>query len=171
MVFSPDARSSEESTSPGLSVSEYVAIGISSVLLGLIYVASVFLYLHIRKRRAKSVSQSSEDIAKVTKSNLLSRRESQPEKERRVSTIPNNENVIIKSNPLLGISRHFHEREKLEQEEFSTDSEDCQTDGEENVDGIMNEEDVHQKQSVSIFLLIQNFDGPQKKLLNFLLNK
>lgn len=44
-----------ESTSPdaseGLTTREYIVIGICSLLLGLIYVASVLLYLHMKKRK------------------------------------------------------------------------------------------------------------------------
>lgn len=59
VVFSTDVRSTEEPPS-GLSVSEYVAIGVCSVLLGLIYVASIMLYLHIRKRRLKTREKDAE---------------------------------------------------------------------------------------------------------------
>lgn len=84
MLFS--AESGLDSNTNGLSISEYVAIGICSVLLGFIYVASVMLYLHIRKRRrGSSTSDSTSD-----KKNL--------------SAI---EEGIVKSNPLLGLGRHF----------------------------------------------------------------
>ncbi|KAK9873836.1 hypothetical protein WA026_002194 [Henosepilachna vigintioctopunctata] len=70
-----------------LSLSEYVAIGICSLLLGLIYVASVFLYLHIRKRnRLKSGNKPS---------NLNQDPHSLAEE------------GIVKNNPLLGLSGHF----------------------------------------------------------------
>lgn len=58
-MFSTDVRSAEEPPS-GLSVNEYIAIGVCSVLLGLIYVASIMLYLHIRKRRRKSRDKDAE---------------------------------------------------------------------------------------------------------------
>lgn len=83
VVFSPDARSTETS-GDGLSVSEYVAIGISSVLLGLIYVASVFLYLHLRKRKKeKKPAGENKSLASV-------------------------EEGVVKNNPLLGLGRHFN---------------------------------------------------------------
>nr|CAD7568034.1 unnamed protein product [Timema californicum] len=64
---------------PGLTVSEYVAIGVCSVLLGLIYVASVFLYLHVRRRRKGRSDDKSEG------------------------------ETVVKSNPLLGVRRqHQH---------------------------------------------------------------
>lgn len=74
--------------SSSMTVSEYVAIGICSVLLGLIYIASVFLYLHIRKRnRTKSTLELSENINQ--------------------DPISLSEEGIIKNNPLLGLSGHF----------------------------------------------------------------
>lgn len=39
--------------SQGLSILEYIAIGVSSAILAVIYVASVFLYLNNRKSRCK----------------------------------------------------------------------------------------------------------------------
>lgn len=84
ILFSSDTRA--ESAPNGLSISEYVAIGISSVLLGFIYVASVLLYLHIRKRRKES---KSEDHSYDDK-NLASMEEG-----------------VVKNNPLLGLGRHF----------------------------------------------------------------
>lgn len=80
------AETTLDSNTNGLSLSEYVAIGICSVLLGFIYVASVMLYLHIRKRRrGSSTSDDNSD-----KKNL--------------SAI---EEGIVKSNPLLGLGKHF----------------------------------------------------------------
>ncbi|XP_063698253.1 uncharacterized protein LOC134829185 [Culicoides brevitarsis] len=37
-----------------LTTKEYIVIGVSSLCLGLIYIASVFLYLHIKKRKARA---------------------------------------------------------------------------------------------------------------------
>lgn len=57
VAFSLEAHSdSEDSDGDSLSISEYVAIGICSVLLGLIYVASIFLYLHLKKRNSSKNS-------------------------------------------------------------------------------------------------------------------
>ncbi|XP_067002355.2 uncharacterized protein sha [Anabrus simplex] len=47
----PEVSFPSDGTRGGLTVSEYVAIGVCSILLGLIYVASVLLYLHVRRRR------------------------------------------------------------------------------------------------------------------------
>lgn len=45
------SSSSATEGSEGLTTREYIAIGICSLLLGLIYVASVLLYLHMKKRK------------------------------------------------------------------------------------------------------------------------
>ncbi|KRT78996.1 hypothetical protein AMK59_8558, partial [Oryctes borbonicus] len=86
VVFSADAQSSGSSDGNGLSMSEIVAIGICSVLLGLIYVASVFLYLHIRRRR-----KDGGDKREIRDNPSLS----------------NVEEGIVKNNPLLSLGRHF----------------------------------------------------------------
>ncbi|XP_056642781.1 uncharacterized protein LOC130449117 [Diorhabda sublineata] len=75
----------ENATSDTLSVSEYVAIGICSILLGLIYVASVFLYLHIRKKKTNNSRDNRRD-SRCTR---------------------DIEEGIVKSNPLLSIPTHF----------------------------------------------------------------
>lgn len=49
----------------GLSPSEYVAIGVCSLLLGLVYVASVLLYLHARRRRSEKDKVGSAALASV----------------------------------------------------------------------------------------------------------
>lgn len=82
VAFSSDPHSSS-GNSNRLSVSEYVAIGTCSVLLGLIYVASVFLYVHLKKRNKES-SRKSED------KNLTSAEEG-----------------VVKNNPLLSMTGHF----------------------------------------------------------------
>lgn len=69
--------------SQGLSATEYIAIGVSSVILALIYVASVSLYLHSRKTKRKSIEEA--DI------NFDSGRDG----------------GLVKNNPLLGATRHF----------------------------------------------------------------
>ncbi|GJQ80776.1 hypothetical protein Trydic_g9367 [Trypoxylus dichotomus] len=86
VVFSADAQSSDASDGNGLSVSEIVAIGICSVLLGLIYVASVFLYLHIRRRRKDG------EVKREMRDN---------------ASLSNVEEGVVKNNPLLGLGRHF----------------------------------------------------------------
>lgn len=43
----------------GLTAKEYIVIGICSLILGLIYVASVFLYLHVKKQKSRHSSTGS----------------------------------------------------------------------------------------------------------------
>jgi len=69
----------------GLSAIEYIAIGLSSVVLALIYVASVSLYLHSRRTKRKSI-----EGANIT---LDGGRDGSA--------------GLVKSNPLLAASRHF----------------------------------------------------------------
>lgn len=70
--------------SQGLSATEYTAIGLSSVILALIYVASVSLYLHSRKAKKKSIEEA--NVA------LDGGRDG---------------GGLVKSNPLLAATRHF----------------------------------------------------------------
>lgn len=60
VTFSSDTHNDPEASVAGfgLSTKEYVVIGLCSLVLGLIYVASVFLYLHMKKRKAESHSGS-----------------------------------------------------------------------------------------------------------------
>lgn len=50
--FQSESTSTE--SSEGLTTREYIVIGICSLLLGLIYVASVLLYLHMKKKKRPS---------------------------------------------------------------------------------------------------------------------
>lgn len=56
VLFQSEATSTLASTSDSMSTKEYVVIGVCSLLLGLIYVASVFLYLHMKKRKGRQQS-------------------------------------------------------------------------------------------------------------------
>lgn len=75
---------STSQVSQGLSATEYTAIGLSSVILALIYVASVSLYLHSRKAKKKSIEE-----ANVTMDG------------------GRDGGGLVKSNPLLAATRHF----------------------------------------------------------------
>ncbi|CAL7939713.1 unnamed protein product [Xylocopa violacea] len=76
--------SSTKQLSQGLSTLEYTAIGLSSVILALIYVASVSLYLHSKKAKRKIIKN--------------------PE----LGLTPGREvSGLVKNNPLLAASRHF----------------------------------------------------------------
>lgn len=55
MSFSADAHAVSNTASSSLSTAEYSALAICSVLLGLIYVSSVLLYLHLRKRKTREL--------------------------------------------------------------------------------------------------------------------
>ncbi|XP_055836730.1 uncharacterized protein LOC129905304 [Episyrphus balteatus] len=66
VLFQSEATSTLASTSDGImSTKEYIVIGICSLLLGLIYVSSVFLYLHMKKRKtqAQELRSSLNDLA------------------------------------------------------------------------------------------------------------
>lgn len=121
--------------SSGLTVSEYVAIGISSLILGLIYVASVFLYLHMKKRR----KTASEDSSSVKRIKGLKKKDGTSITEHDIIRI-NNEHVktianamgeenglgVVKKNPLLAIGRQYHEIKSFPSDSGSniSDSED-----------------------------------------------
>ncbi|XP_026320787.1 uncharacterized protein LOC113230894 [Hyposmocoma kahamanoa] len=129
--FAPNAHTSKASNGSGLSVTEYVAIGISSLLLGLIYVASVFLYLHIRKRKKAASDEGStrrlkglkkKDGTAITERDII-----------RISNdrVPNLSNAmgddgVIKKNPLLNLNRQFHDSKSFPSDSGSnlSDSED-----------------------------------------------
>lgn len=87
----------------GLSVTEYIAIGVCSILLGLIYVASVFLYLHVRRRRRGDKHRD--------------RRNGQP------VHLSGADEGVVKSNPLLATKRH-----PLEAGSYLSDSGSCCSD-------------------------------------------
>lgn len=93
--FSTDLNGGElTSNGDGLSMSEYVTIGVSSVLLGLIYVASVFLYIHLRRRKKDNETIVEERNDGNNKKNVVS----------------GMEEGIVKSNPLLTLNhRHFND--------------------------------------------------------------
>ncbi|XP_067217394.1 uncharacterized protein sha isoform X2 [Linepithema humile] len=75
---------STSQVSQGLSATEYIAIGLSSVILALIYIASVSLYLHSRRAKRKSIEE-----ANIT---LDGGRDG---------------SGLVKNNPLLTATRHF----------------------------------------------------------------
>ncbi|XP_037034695.1 uncharacterized protein LOC119073375 isoform X2 [Bradysia coprophila] len=56
--FQLETNVSSVISSDGLSTREYVVISACTVLLGLIYVASVFLYLHVKKRKSRHSSEN-----------------------------------------------------------------------------------------------------------------
>ncbi|KAJ2948515.1 hypothetical protein O0L34_g7766 [Tuta absoluta] len=113
--FAPNAHTAEATSTTGLSVTEYVAIGISSLLLGLIYVASVFLYLHIRKRRKAASEEGNDRRLKGLKKKdgtAITERDIIRINNERVQSLPNalgQDDGIVKKNPLLSLGRQFHD--------------------------------------------------------------
>lgn len=57
--FQSETHATAATTTVGLTTKEYIAIAICSLLLGLIYVASVFLYLHVKKRKSRNSTNAS----------------------------------------------------------------------------------------------------------------
>ncbi|XP_026763005.2 uncharacterized protein LOC113521619 [Galleria mellonella] len=130
--FAPNAHTSETTNTSGLTITEYVAIGISSLLLGLIYVASVFLYLHIRKRRRAASNEGTINRLKGIKKkdgSIITERDIVRVKNESIQSLPNSlgqDNGIVKNNPLLNIPRQFHEAKSFPSDSGSniSDSED-----------------------------------------------
>lgn len=52
--FQSESTSSTLSTLDGLSAKEYILIAVCSLILGLIYVASVFLYIHVKRYKTRA---------------------------------------------------------------------------------------------------------------------
>ncbi|XP_061397474.1 uncharacterized protein LOC133333160, partial [Musca vetustissima] len=66
VLFQSEATTTLAATSDGMSTKEYIVIGVCSLLLGLIYVSSVFLYLHMKKRKGREqprMRNSLDDLA------------------------------------------------------------------------------------------------------------
>ncbi|KDR11420.1 hypothetical protein L798_13424 [Zootermopsis nevadensis] len=109
----------------GLSVTEYIAIGVCSILLGLIYVASVFLYLHVRRRRRGDKHQD--------------RRNGQP------VHLSGADEGVVKSNPLLATKRH-----PLEAGSYLSDSGSCCSDSDAVSDVPMSDDNNRIAQNVQV---------------------
>lgn len=52
--FQSEATSSSITSIEGLTAKEYIVIALCSLILGLIYVASVFLYIHVKRNKNRS---------------------------------------------------------------------------------------------------------------------
>lgn len=91
-MFSADIRTTDNTPSTGLTISELIAVAICSILLGLMYVASILLYLHVRKGRPKERNGDIEAFKNPLMSNGII-----------------NEDGIIKNNPLLQHSYNNNE--------------------------------------------------------------
>ncbi|CAG4947027.1 unnamed protein product [Colias eurytheme] len=156
--FTPNAQTSDSSTYSGLSASEYIAIGISSLLLGLIYVASVFLYLHIRKRRKVASEESSLRRIKGLKKRdgtITVDRDILRINNERVQTITNamgQDDGIVKNNPLLSVGRTFSDKMN-----FTSDSGSNISDSEDLPDSsIRSDENVFNKRTTSAIIHLHN---------------
>jgi len=86
VLFSADVRTTDNAPGTGLTISELIAVAICSVLLGLMYVASILLYLHVRKGRPKG--RATGDI-EAYKNPLMS------------NGMVVGEDGLVKNNPLL----------------------------------------------------------------------
>ncbi|CAH0551402.1 unnamed protein product [Brassicogethes aeneus] len=100
VAFAPDAHAASGSSSSHLSISEYIAIGICSLLLGLIYVASVFLYLHLKKRNSLKNKAKKNDTDDLNQA----------------------EEGVIKNNPLLSMVNHFQSPDNGYSDSASSDT-------------------------------------------------
>lgn len=127
--FQSDSTATLAATFESMHTKEYIVIGVCSLILGLIYVATVFLYIHIKKNKntVKSESSKPRGDAPATElgyssndqvtfgngfvrndsayslSNLVEQRNNQP-LSRRNSACIKEEMGVVKSNPLL---KHF----------------------------------------------------------------
>lgn len=97
VLFSADIRTSDNTSSSGLTISELIAVAICSILLGLMYVASILLYLHVRKGRSKGRNGDIEAFKNPLMSNGVT------------------EEGVIKNNPLLQHS--YNDNEAYESDE------------------------------------------------------
>ncbi|XP_047520026.1 uncharacterized protein LOC125059590 [Pieris napi] len=151
--FTPTAHTSDTPPSTGLSASEYVAIGISSLLLGLIYVASVFLYLHIRKRRKASTEENSVRRTKGRKRDgtIITERDILRINNERVQ-ISNamGEEGVIKKNPLLTVGRSFDKSYPSDTCSNLSDSEDMPD------SSLKSEDNVFNKRTTSAIIHLHN---------------
>lgn len=104
------------------------------MLLGLIYVASVFLYLHIRKRRKAASEEGSNRRLKGLKKkdgSIITERDIIRINNERTQSLPNamgQDDGVVKKNPLLTMGRQFHDTKSSYPSDSGSnlsDSEDC----------------------------------------------
>lgn len=58
--FQSESTSSTHASIDGLSAKEYILIAVCSLILGLIYVASVFLYIHVKRNKSRASGNSND---------------------------------------------------------------------------------------------------------------
>lgn len=61
MSFQSESTSSTLASIDGLSAKEYILIAICSLILGLIYVASVFLYIHVKRYKTRTSNNENDN--------------------------------------------------------------------------------------------------------------
>lgn len=125
--FQSEATLSSITSIEGLTAKEYIAIAVCSLILGLIYVASVFLYIHVKryKSRMSNAGNATENVAgksdfppndEVTfgngfnrgnydrsssSANGLADRHKNSNRNLLLNGLGNEEHGVVKSNPLL----------------------------------------------------------------------
>lgn len=127
--FQSESTSSTLPTIDGLTAKDYILIAVCSLILGLIYVASVFLYIHVKRYKMRSIGNANGDDTiqrksdyqqndEVTFGNGFSRssydrssgsmvgsgmgdRHTNLNRNMSLNGLGNEEQGIIKSNPLL----------------------------------------------------------------------
>ncbi|KAG8287241.1 hypothetical protein J6590_043609 [Homalodisca vitripennis] len=137
--FSADAHAvSNSASSSNLSPSEYTAIATCSVLLGLIYVSSVLLYLHMR--RSKAQAQAHDKLPEAGHPGV------------------GGEEGVVKNNPLL---HHCHENSGY----ISDDS--CCTDGDEEIAALPEEEMVTPPPNVQVTCALVHPCSPMEEVYSY----
>lgn len=68
MSFQSESTSSTLASIDGLSAKEYILIAVCSLILGLIYVASVYLYIHFKRYKNRTSGNDNEDDGPQRKS-------------------------------------------------------------------------------------------------------
>lgn len=129
MSFQAESTTTTLSSIDGLSAKEYILIAICSLILGLIYVASVFLYIHVKRYKTRANANSNENETPQRKSDYqqndevtfgngftrsgydrtsgsmngggLSDRHGNLNRNMSLNGLGNEEQGVIKSNPLL----------------------------------------------------------------------
>lgn len=130
MSFQSESTSSTLASIDGLSAKEYILIAVCSLILGLIYVASVFLYIHVKRYKSrgsgndtdnngsqrKSEYQQNDEVTfgngfnrssydrssgSITGAGVLPDRHKNLNRNMSLNGLGNEEQGIIKSNPLL----------------------------------------------------------------------
>lgn len=68
MSFQAESTANTLTSIDGLSAKEYILIAICSLILGLIYVASVFFYIHIKRHKTRVIGDANDNETPQRKS-------------------------------------------------------------------------------------------------------